>query len=165
MPSYARQLSPNRRNSHENSSHLRRYARNWQTCSLTPKARRLLIRRNYARHCSGACVNHRLNLTGVRRSERLYRKSKDDLEQLYAVPFSWVIGIERCVLYPYSVASRCPGIEHLKRVTTGTKCFRKHTLNCWPLGNRRRSRHRAHRFLPTDRCSEFLCRNSCNQRG
>ncbi len=99
--------------------------------------------------------------TGAYRGEN----SKDNFEKLNAVPFSRVVGIERCVLHPNPVAGRRPWIEHLKRVTTGTKCFRKHTLNCWPLRNRRRSRHRAHRFLPTDRRSEFLCRNSCNQRG
>src|SRR5512133_294541 len=49
IPRYARQLSPNRRNAHENGSHLRRCARNWQSTSLTSKAHRLLIRRKLAR--------------------------------------------------------------------------------------------------------------------
>jgi hypothetical protein len=92
-------------------------------------------------------------------------KSKNDLEELNAVPFSRVVGIERCVLHPNPVASRRPRIEHLKRVAALTKGFRKRALNLWPLGNRWWRLHRAHRFLPTDRCSEFLRGSSRHQGG
>jgi hypothetical protein len=112
-------------------------------------ARRLLTRR----------------LPSVRRGERLYSKLKNDLEELNAVPFSRVVGIERCVFHPNPVTGRRPRIEHLKRVATSTKGFRKCSLNFWSFGNRRRRLHRAHRFLRTDRCSEFLCRNRRHQRG
>src|SRR4029077_17879504 len=70
-----------------------------------------------------------------------------------------------CVLHPNPVAGRRPRIEHLKRVATLTKGFRKHSLNFWSFGNRRWRLHCAHRFLRTDRCSEFLCRNRRNHRG
>ena len=108
---------------------------------------------------------HRRQGTAVRRGERLYNKSKDDLEKLNAIPFPRVVRIERCVLYPDSVAGWRPRIEHLKRVATSTKGFRKCPLNFWSFGNRRRRLHRAHRFLRTDRCSEFLRGSSRYQRG
>jgi hypothetical protein len=96
---------------------------------------------------------------------RVPHKSKNNLEELNAVPFSGVIGVERCVLHPNPVAGRRPWIEHLERVTTRTKCLRKHPLNRWPFRNRWRRLHRAHRFLPTDRCSEFLRGGGRHQRG
>jgi hypothetical protein len=93
------------------------------------------------------------------------QKLKNNFEELNAFPFSRIIGIERCVLHPNAVASRRPRIEHLKRVATPAKGFRKCSLNSGSFGNRRRRLHRAHWFLRTERCSEFLCRNCRNQRG
>jgi hypothetical protein len=91
--------------------------------------------------------------------------SKDDLEKFNAVPFSGVVGVKCCILYPDSVARGRPRIEHLKRVTAWSERFRKCATNCWPLGNGRRRWHRADRFLSTDRCSEFLGGSSRHQRG
>ena len=79
-----------------------------------------MIRRNIA-GCSSGCRDYRRKLPGVRRGERPYTKSKNNLEKLNPVPFSGMIGVERCVLHPNPVASRRPRIEHLKRVATGTK--------------------------------------------
>jgi len=92
-------------------------------------------------------------------------KSKKDLEKLNAVPFSGVVGVERCVLHPNPVAGRRPGIEHLKRVTAGTKGFWKRALDLCPFGNRGRFLNRAHWLLPTDGCSVFLRGNGRHQRG
>lgn len=86
-------------------------------------------------------------------------QSENDLEQLYAVPFSGIIGIERCVLHPDPVPRRRPWIQHLKRVTTRTKGFRKCSLNSRSL-ERDRFLNRTDRFLPAKRCPEFLGRSS-----
>ena len=75
-----------------------------------------------------------------------------------------MIGVEHCVLDPSPVACWRPWIEHLKRVTARPECFRKRPLNSCSLGNGRRRLHRAHRFLPTDWCSEFLRGSSRHQR-
>src|SRR5262249_43423476 len=131
--------------------------------SLTSKARRLLIRRKLSGRSSHGYGEPRCKLTGVPRGERLYKLSEDDLEELNAVPFSGIIGIERRVLHPSAIPSRRPWIEHLKGVAAGTKGFRKCALNSCPFGNRRRLLHRAHRFLSTDRCPEFLRRSSRHQ--
>ena len=92
------------------------------------------------------------------------QKLKDDLEKFNAVPFPRVVGIERCVLHPNPITGRRPWVEHLKRVATAAKSFRKRSLNSWPFGYRRRCFHRAHRFLRTKWRSEFLGRSSRDQR-
>ena len=102
---------------------------------------------------------------GAQKLQASTPRLKDDLEELNAVPFPGVIGIERCVLHPKSVAGWRPRIEHLKRVATWTKGFRKCSLNSWPFRDRRRRFHRAHRFLRTERCSKFLGGSTRHQRG
>src|SRR5205807_10407336 len=56
-------------------------------------------------------------------------KSKDDLEELNAVPFSGVIRIERRALDPCAVTRRRRRIQHLERVATRLKCPRSDSLD------------------------------------
>src|SRR6516225_2774892 len=127
------------------------------------------------RHCLGStpAIAWCIPLSGIRGEGaanstrgrvRSPTRSKNDLEELNAVPFSGVIGIERRVLHPSAVPSRRPWIEHLKGVAAGTKGFRKCALNSCPFGNRRQLLHRADRFLPTDRCPVFLRGSGRHQR-
>lgn len=57
-------------------------------------------------------------------------KSKDNFEELNAVPFSGVIRIERRAFHPSAVAGGRPRIEHLEGVTAGAKPSRNHPLHC-----------------------------------
>src|SRR5215470_12890356 len=152
MPSYAKPLSPNRKNAHENVSRLRQCAHNWQNSSLTSKPRRLLI----CRKTSGPTVV-------VATASTFANKSKNNLEQLNAVPFPGMVRIERCVLHPNPVTGGRPGIEHLKRVATRPKGFWKCALNLCPF-DRHGFFNRPHWFLPTERSSEFLGGSSRRQR-
>src|SRR5207249_4155502 len=84
-------------------------------------------------------------------------RSKNNFEELNTVPFSGVVRIERGAVHPGSITGRRPRIEHLERVTAGTKCSRNHSFNRGPLQKWRRGFHRAHRFLRPNRWSVFLC--------
>ena len=123
------------------------------------------MRRRGANQIMASTPNAQRSTSSVQLKTRSLNLLKHDLEELNALPFPGVIGIKRCILHPSPVTSRRPRIEHLKRVTTSTKSFRKCSLNSWPFGDRRRRLYCAHRFLRTERCSEFLCRNRRNQRG
>ena len=51
------------------------------------------------------------------RMSRAPPKSKDNLEEFNAVPFSRVIRVEQRTLYPCAVARRRPRIKHLEWIT------------------------------------------------